>query len=223
MSPDSQTGIAVTAAAATHFSVTGYPGSTVAGVSHSVTVTALDAFDNVATGYAGTVHFTSTDVAATLPTDSTLTAGTGSFSATLQTAGSRSIIATDTVTSAITGAQTGITVTAAAATHLSVTGYPSSATAGVAHSVTVTALDAFDNVATGYAGLVTVTATGGTTHVSPAAATALTDGVGTYGVTFDTPGTGRQITASGSLGVSPDSQTGIAVTAAAAPHISVTG
>jgi hypothetical protein len=30
----------------------------------SVTVTALDAYGNIATGYTGTVHFTSSDIAA---------------------------------------------------------------------------------------------------------------------------------------------------------------
>ena len=40
-----------------------------------VTVTALDAFGNIATGYTGTVHFTSTDGAAALPGNYTFTGG----------------------------------------------------------------------------------------------------------------------------------------------------
>ncbi|HNT74405.1 MAG TPA: Ig-like domain-containing protein, partial [Anaerolineae bacterium] len=40
------------------------------------TVTAYDAFDNVASGYAGTLHFTSSDSQATLPDDYTFVAGT---------------------------------------------------------------------------------------------------------------------------------------------------
>ncbi len=69
---------------ATHFSVVA-PASTTAGARINVTVTALDAYGNVDTGYAGTVHFTSTDAAATLPADATLVPGTGTrtFSATL--------------------------------------------------------------------------------------------------------------------------------------------
>ena len=54
----------VNPAAASHFSVTGYPAPTTSGTSHPVTVTALDAFDNVATGYLGIVHITSSDGAA---------------------------------------------------------------------------------------------------------------------------------------------------------------
>jgi hypothetical protein len=59
------------------------------------------------------LHFTSSDSQATLPVNSTLTNGTGSFSATLRTVGTQSITATDTLTSTITGTQSGITVNAA--------------------------------------------------------------------------------------------------------------
>ena len=64
----------------------------------TVTVTAQDPTTTSATGYAGTVHFTSSDGQATLPANTTLTNGTGTFSATLKTAGTQSITATDTVT-----------------------------------------------------------------------------------------------------------------------------
>ena len=67
------------------------------------TVTALDAYRNTATGYAGTVHFTSSDEAATLPANSTLTNGAGTFNATLNAGGTPRITATDTVTDTITG------------------------------------------------------------------------------------------------------------------------
>ena len=77
-------------------------------------MTALDASNAVVTGYTGTVHFTSSDGAAVLPANSTLTNGVGTFSATLKTAGAQTIAATDTVTATITGASGTITVTAAA-------------------------------------------------------------------------------------------------------------
>ncbi len=66
-------------------------------------MTAKDAFGNTATGYTGTVHFTSSDAAAILPANGTLTNGVGTFSVTLKTVGTQSITATDTVTTAITG------------------------------------------------------------------------------------------------------------------------
>src|SRR5208283_908960 len=82
--------VAVSAAAATHFAVSA-PASATAGTSFSFTVTALDQFDNTADGYTDTVHFTSSDGAAVLPADSTLTNGFGTFSATLDTAGNQTL------------------------------------------------------------------------------------------------------------------------------------
>jgi hypothetical protein len=66
-----------------------------AGIAFTVTVTALDAANNVATGYPGTVHFTSSDPAAALPSDATLVNGARTFSATLADAGLQTITATD--------------------------------------------------------------------------------------------------------------------------------
>src|SRR5262249_54763704 len=126
------------------------PASASAGSAFSFTVAALDAFNNVATGYAGTAHFSSSDGQATLPANATLSAGTGSFSATLKTAGSQTLTATDTVTSRLTGGAASA-ASAGAATHYSVSA-PASASAGTAFSFTVTALDAFNNTATTYAG-----------------------------------------------------------------------
>ena len=73
-------------------------------------VTALDATNNTATSYSGLVHFTSTDGAGVLPANTTLSNGTRTFSATLNTGGTRTITATDTVTSSITGTSGSITV-----------------------------------------------------------------------------------------------------------------
>ena len=102
------------AGAAKLFFTTLYPSPTTHGVSHTFTVTARDAFGNVATGYRGTVHFTSSDAAAVLPANYIFTAtdsGVHTFSATLNTVGTQSITVTSTLTSSITGTQTGISVT----------------------------------------------------------------------------------------------------------------
>ena len=64
-----------------------------------MTVTALDAYNNTATGYGGTLQFGSNDSAAVLPANTTLTAGVGTFSVTLKTAGSRTVTATDSFNS----------------------------------------------------------------------------------------------------------------------------
>src|SRR5262249_35737459 len=63
---------------------------TTAGAAGTVTLTAKDSFGNVATGYRGTVHFSSSDPRAILPADYTFTAadaGLHTFSATFKTAG----------------------------------------------------------------------------------------------------------------------------------------
>ena len=174
----------VTPGPVTHFSIS-IPGSSTAGVAGSGTVTALDAFGNVVTGYTGTVHFTSTDGHAVLPANMTLTNGTATFSETLDTAGSQTITATDTVTSTITGTSNAETVTAAAATHFAVS-IPGSGSAGTAGSGTVTALDAFGNVVTGYTGTVHFTSTDGSAALP--ADMVLTNGAGTFNETFDTSG-----------------------------------
>jgi len=93
----------------THFMVSG-PATATAGTPLNITVTALTAANATATSYTGTVHFTSSDVAAVLPANSTLTNGVGTFSATLKTAGAQTITATDTVTASITGTSGTITV-----------------------------------------------------------------------------------------------------------------
>jgi hypothetical protein len=87
------------------------------------TVTAQDASGDTVTNYSGTIHFTSSDTKAGLPANYTFVSGdsgTHTFNATLETAGSQSITATDTVTNTITGSQSGITVNAAAATQIRV-------------------------------------------------------------------------------------------------------
>src|SRR4029077_21245730 len=87
----------------------------IAGTAHNFTVTALDPYDNVASGYRGTVNFSSSDNQAVLPGSYSFTstdAGTHMFSATLNTPSPplQSITATDTVNSGITGMEPGISV-----------------------------------------------------------------------------------------------------------------
>ncbi len=108
--------IIVNPGAAATLTVAGFPNPQTVGVAGNITVTARDSFGNVATGYRGTVHFTSSDGAAVLPADYTFTApdnGTHSFPVTLNTTGTRSITATDTVTGTIVGSQSGIAVNSA--------------------------------------------------------------------------------------------------------------
>ena len=103
-----------TVVAVPHLVVAGLPNPYPVGFAKNFIVSAKDASGNVATGYRGKVHFTSTDAAATLPADYTFTtadAGVHSFILTLKTLGTRSVTATDTPNSAINGTQSGIVVT----------------------------------------------------------------------------------------------------------------
>ena len=96
----------VTAAAASVLVITG-PSAATAGVAFSITVTAYDAYGNVASGYAGTLQFTSSDMTANLPANYTFNAadkGTHTFSGlVLNQKGTQSITATDTLSSSIIG------------------------------------------------------------------------------------------------------------------------
>lgn len=207
--------IAITAGAATHFTITA-PASATAGVAFNVTVTALDAFNNVATGYGGSVHFSATDAASTLPANSPLTNGVGSFSVTLRTAGTQTITAADSVNSALT-ASAPVAVAAAAVTHFVVSA-PATATAGAAFSVTVTAFDAFNNIATGYAGTVHFTSSDAASTLP--ANSPLTNGVRSFNVTLRTAGT-QTITAADTVNSSLMAFATVAIAAAAATHFTV--
>ena len=110
-------------------------------ITKAVEIAKQNASNNLATGYGGAAHFTRDDPQATLPADTTLTNGTGTFSATLRTAGNRAITGTDTVTASITGTSGVIAVIGAAAASHSEVSAPAVADAGATFSFTVTALD----------------------------------------------------------------------------------
>lgn len=177
-------GTTPSSATATHFSVTAQATAT-AGTAFSFTVTTLDASNNVATSYSGTVHVTSTDGQAVLPVNSTVTNGTATFSATLKTGGGQTITATDMVKASITGTSNSIIVVGPA-THFSVTTAAATATAGTAFNFTVTALDALNNMTTGYSGTAHFTSTDGQAML-PANST-LANGTTIFSATLKTVG-----------------------------------
>ena len=161
-----------------------------AGTTQSVTVTLTDSFGNVATGYVGTVHFTSSDGQALLPADYTFTAadqGKHTFQVTFKTTGAQSLNVNDTVNSALKATANVAVTTSAAMVVLS--GLTQAATAGTAQNVTVTLTDSFGNIATGYVGTVHFTSSDGQAGL-PAdyTFTAVDQGKHTFQITFKTTG-----------------------------------
>jgi hypothetical protein len=179
------------------FRVSGFPSPTIAGTASSFTVTVKNADGTTDTGYTGTIHFTSSDGKAILPADYTFSvqdAGTHAFSATLKTAGTQSITATDG-TGAFAATDAGIIVKPAAASTMVVGGFPSPATAGVAGSFTVTMEDVYGNIASGYSGTVHFSSSDGKA-VLPGNYTFTSNDAGahTFSATLKTAGT-QSITA----------------------------
>jgi hypothetical protein len=220
-----QAAVTVSPAAASQLTVSGYPSPTTAGAAHSFTVTAKDAYGNTVTGYTGTVHFTSSDGQGALPANYTFTAadaGKRTFSATLKTAGSQTIKATDTASSSVTG-QESVTVSPAAASTVTVSGFPSPTTAGGAGNFAVTLRDAYGNVATGYKGTVHFTSSDAQAAL-PAnyTFTAADAGVHTFSATLKTAGS-QTIKATGTASSSVTGQESVTVSPAAASTVTVSG
>src|SRR5262249_3334144 len=108
----SEAGITVNPAAARVLTVSGYPSPVTAGTAHTLVVQALDAFGNLATGYLGTVSFSSSDPQALLPASYTFTVGDGvrpTVTGTLRPRGSQPITARHAAHN-LSGSQTGIVV-----------------------------------------------------------------------------------------------------------------
>ena len=140
--------ITVTPLAATHFAVFG-PSTVAATAQFFLGVVAEDEFNNTVTTYTGTVHLTSSDAAATLAPDSTLTSGIGQFSVSLATAGSQTLTATDSANANLTGTSGAVAVVGV--DHFAVSA-PTSTTAGNTFTFTVTAQNASNNTVTAYNG-----------------------------------------------------------------------
>jgi hypothetical protein len=193
-------------------------------VVQNLTLTALDAYGNIARGYAGTVHFTSSDPQAVLPADysfSTSDNGVHTFSVSLCTAGTQSLTVTDKATATLTASQAGISVVAGAVSKFIVSGYPAT-TAGTSHSFTVIATDAYGNVVTGYRGTVHFTSSDLQAGLPANYTFTATDkGVHTFSATLKTAGSqSLTVTDTVTAGIT-GSETGISVTAAAATHLSI--
>ncbi len=139
------------------------PSSVTAGQVFYITVTAKDAYGDVATGYTGTVSFSSTDSNWVSPGDTQFTAadnGVKILAVTMKTTGIQRIHCQDITDASINGTSNDINVIAGALAKFLVTA-PSSADSGVAFNFVVTAQDAYGNVITNYTGTVHFSSTDG--------------------------------------------------------------
>lgn len=162
---EGSTSVNVSAAAVSKLQI--YEKAATLGVAHDVYVIGRDAFNNIATSYNGTVHFSSSDSQAVLPPDSTVSNGLGYFPVTMNTGGQQTLTVTDTSDSSLTTtvnvnfvqppAPTPPPPPPAPTSTLSylIYGTPTSA-AGTAMSYNVSVRDANGNVVPDYTGTVEV-------------------------------------------------------------------
>lgn len=183
------------------------------GVARPITVVGRDTFGNIATGYSGTVHISSSDAAAVLPADVALVNGTATFSVTLLTVGTQTITATDIANASLTATMSSDALPPVPALY-TVEGYPAT-TAGVANNFTVTVRDTIGQVATGYTGTVYFSSSDVQAGL-PASYTftAADAGVHSFSATLKTAGL-QSITVYDQGGSLVGSQAGIAVSSAA--------
>jgi hypothetical protein len=214
----SQTGITVNPASARQFVFSGLPNTVTAGVQQTLTVTAKDDFGNTDPTDNDALLFTSTDLNATLPVSVSLTQGTGSFNVTFTTSGPQSVSVTD-IAKIFTNSQA-VTVEAAAATQLVLSGIPSTVTAGITKTLTVTAEDQFGNIDTNDSNALQITNSGGQAKLP--ANPALSKGIGSFPITFETAAV-QSLTVNDTAKSLTASQTGITVTPGVATQFVLTG
>lgn len=155
------------------------PGTQSAGTAFAETVTAADAYGNVATGYSGSqiIAFTGPSSspggqAPAYPAAVSFSAGAGTASITLYDAQTTSLTATQV---SLTGTSGSFTVQSGALASFSVNPSTSTPTAGTALNLSMTALDSYGNTDTAYTGAQCVTFSGppsspnGTAPAYPAA------------------------------------------------------
>jgi hypothetical protein len=122
---------------------------------YSYDVWAVDASGDPATGYVGTIHFTSSDPQADLPPDYAFTTADHGHAVveglTLKTAGNQWVRAVDVGNNLIQGTSPTL-VTPGPTRSVRFSGLPSSIGAGMGASVWVTPLDGFGNIKTDYVG-----------------------------------------------------------------------
>jgi hypothetical protein len=195
------------------------PANVPTGSPFNITVMATDASGNLAPDYTGTVQFTSSDGAATLPPSYTFTMddqGVHTFAVTLNTLGNQSLTVSDNTdpTAPLIGSSKVAVIGPATQFQVSTS---TAITAGTTINVAVTATDALSDVAVYYAGTVSLTSTSATGIVTVLGSytfTAADQGTHAFSITLTTAGT-LSLTATDANGVSGNDPSLIVYAAAA--------
>lgn len=215
--------IAVQSSSATHLALTA-PSTAVAGMSFDVTVTALDRYGNVDTGYSDTVTLFSSDRTPQL-LDYTFTPadnGSHDFALSLFTAAVQTLLVRDAVNGSIASSAV-VAVSAAAADHFLVTA-PALAVSGMPFPLSLAALDPYGNLDGNYHGSIHVSTSDTAAGTMLPADYTLTvgeggdDGVHTFsgGVTLITPGN-QTLTVTDTANSTITGRATVTVTSPAAP------
>ena len=213
--------VTVSPAAASQLVITGAPGSSVAGASSSLTVTAKDPYGNTATSYAGSVSFSSTDPAATLPASSMLVSGQKSFNFTLKTTGSRTVSLTDGTFSA-TSSSISVTAGAYSIAQSTVTLSNASVAAGSQITATLTVLDAYGNASpTGLPALSGISFTASAVGGTGTFGTISTSSTGVYTASFTGTIAGSAVIGATISGVAAQTTASVTVTPGPATQVSL--
>lgn len=198
-----QSNIQVTSDTAASLKLTA-PATATAGSPFDLTVTAYDAYNNLATGYPGKVHFSSSDVNAVLPADYQFSAGdAGSYTftngATLQAAGIQTITVSDGPHTDSAGVTVG-TSTASKISLVSGSGQSAPAGQGFANPLVVKVTDNFNNPVQGVAVAFAAPGSGASATLS---SPALTDNQGQTSVSATANNTMGSYNVSASLNAGP--------------------
>jgi len=192
----------VASAAAASLALEGIPAAKAAGDTFAVTVAARDAFGNTATGYRGTLRFSSSDAAAVLPVDgafNSVDSGRKSFALSFRTQGAQTFTVRDTAVSGlmVTSAAIAVRSGAAARIQLRLSG---SFKVDDPHTLTAQFGDAFGNAVTNFAGTISfATSDLAAPSIPNAVLTGSEGGVATVGnIRFYTAGLQSIVATSGS-------------------------
>jgi len=148
------TSVTVQSAAAAAYTVSALPPTAIAGDALVLSITARDAFGNVATSYTGAAHLASTDGSDVLPTDGAFTAGVRVVSVAFTKVGTHFATVSEVGGTIAAVNTSNVVIGAAAPFRIDISSSSLVATAGVAKDFTVSLFDRYDNACTNYVGTV---------------------------------------------------------------------